>query len=46
MRATQRHAAIASVTTFTDGTQPEPMDVTGNAPIPTPAPTAHAGHRS
>ena len=37
------HAAIASVTTFTDGTQPEPMDVTGNAPTPTPAPTAHPG---
>ncbi len=29
--------------TFTDGTQPEPVDVTGNAPTPTPAPTAHAG---
>ena len=37
------HAAIVSLMTFTDGTQPEPMDVTGNAPTPNPAPTAHPG---
>lgn len=37
------HAAVVSTMTFTDGTQPEPVDVTGNAPTPTPAPTAHAG---
>lgn len=37
------HAPIVSVVTFTDGTQPEPVDVTGNAPTPTPAPTAHSG---
>jgi hypothetical protein len=38
------HAAVVSgPLMFTDGTQPEPMDVTGNAPTPTPAPTSHPG---
>jgi hypothetical protein len=37
------HPAIVDVATYTDGTQPEPVDYTANAPDPTPAPTAHPG---
>jgi hypothetical protein len=37
------HAAIVSMTKYSDGTQPEPVDVTGNAPTPTPPPTRHPG---
>ncbi len=37
------HAAVVSMTKYSDGTQPEPVDVTGNAPTPTPAPTRHPG---
>lgn len=36
------HAAIVSSTMYTNGTQPEPIDITGDAPPPTPAPR-HAG---
>ena len=31
------------MTMYSDGTQPEPIDVTGGAPTPTPAPTSHPG---
>jgi hypothetical protein len=31
------HAAVVSVATYTDGTQPEPIDMTGDGPPPTPA---------
>jgi hypothetical protein len=37
------HATVISTARFSDGTQPEPVDVTGNAPTPTPPPTAHPG---
>jgi hypothetical protein len=37
------HAVVLSTSMYTDGTQPEPLDVTGNAPTPTPPPTAHPG---
>ena len=37
------HDAVISTAMYTDGTQPEPVDVTGNAPTPTPPPTAHPG---
>ena len=37
------HAAVISTAMYSDGTQPEPVDVTGNAPTPTPPPTAHPG---
>lgn len=37
------HAAVVSMTQYSDGTQPEPVDVTGNAPTPTPPPTRHPG---
>ncbi len=37
------HAAVTSMTRYSDGTQPEPVDVTGNAPTPTPPPTRHPG---
>jgi hypothetical protein len=39
------HAAVISTAMFSDGTQPEPVDITGNAPTPTPPPTAHPGPR-
>jgi hypothetical protein len=32
------HAAVVSVEMYSDGTQPGPIDVTGDAPPPTPAP--------
>jgi hypothetical protein len=37
------HEAVVSMAMYTDGTQPEPVDVTGNAPTPTPPPTRHPG---
>jgi hypothetical protein len=37
------HPAIVGVATYTDGTQPEPVDYSANAPSPTPPPTAHPG---
>ena len=37
------HAAVVSVAMYSDGTQPEPVDVSGNAPTPTPPPTTHPG---
>jgi hypothetical protein len=37
------HPAIVGVGTYTDGTQPEPLDFSANAPTPTPPPTAHPG---
>lgn len=37
------HAAVIATTTYSDGTQPGPLDVTGNAPTPTPPPTTHPG---
>lgn len=37
------HAAVIRTDTFSDGTQPEPVDVSGNAPTPTPPATAHPG---
>jgi len=37
------HAAVIRTAMFSDGTQPEPVDVSGNAPTPTPPPTAHPG---
>jgi hypothetical protein len=37
------HAAVISTGMYSDGTQPEPVDVTGNAPTPTPPPTEHPG---
>jgi hypothetical protein len=39
------HAVVVSMAMYSDGTQPEPLDVTGNAPTPTPPPTAHPGPR-
>jgi hypothetical protein len=39
------HAEVVGVAMYTDGTQPEPIDVSGNAPTPTPPPTAHPGPR-
>lgn len=39
------HAAVVDVASYSDGTQPEPLDVSGNAPTPTPPPTAHPGPR-
>lgn len=32
------HPAVASMTMYMDGTQPGPIDVTGDGPVPTPAP--------
>jgi hypothetical protein len=32
------HPAIASIRMYSDGTQPGPIDVTGDAAVPTPAP--------
>jgi hypothetical protein len=32
------HAAVVSVRMYSDGTQPGPIDVSGDAPPPTPAP--------
>jgi hypothetical protein len=32
------HAAVVSVKTYSDGTQPEPIDMTGDGPPPIPAP--------
>ena len=40
------HAAIVSMTQYSDGTQPEPVDGTGNAPTPTPPPTRHPARSS
>jgi hypothetical protein len=39
------HAAIVAASMYTDGTQPEPVDYSANAPSPTPPPTAHPGPR-
>jgi len=39
------HAAVVDVARYSDGTQPEPLDVSGNAPTPTPPPTMHPGPR-
>lgn len=39
------HPPVAGLATFSDGTQPEPVDYSANAPSPTPAPTAHPGPR-
>jgi hypothetical protein len=39
------HAAIVAQTMYTDGTQPEPVDYSGNAQSPTPPPTEHPGPR-
>ena len=39
------HAAIVAARMYTDGTQPEPVDYSANAPSPTPPPTAHPGPR-
>jgi hypothetical protein len=36
------HAAIASIGRYADGTQPGPIDVTGNSPVPTAA-ASHLG---
>lgn len=36
------HATVESVREFADGTQPGPIDVTGDAPLP-PLPSRHAG---
>lgn len=37
------HAAVVRTGTYSDGTQPEPVDYSRNVPSPTPAPTAHPG---
>lgn len=39
------HAVVVSFAMYSDGTQPEPLDVSGNAPTPTPPPTTHPGPR-
>lgn len=39
------HPAVVGVAMYSDGTQPEPVDYSANAPSPTPPPTAHPGPR-